>query len=376
MNLRGAFKTLVATVFVTIFLWATQPSSGQAVNGTLLGTITDATGAAVGGARIMATQTSTGALHEATTNESGNYTFPDMQPGTLQRYRGGEGIQEGHPTERRPGQQFRHPRRHLTLQTGDVSETIMVTTAPPVLQTDRADISTKLETQDIVDMPLGTNRNFQSLINLVPGAAPATFQHSQFFNAASSLQTEVNGLPRQGNLYQIEGVDDDERTGLLQIIIPPAESISAVDISTNNFEAELGRATGAVTNVMLKSGTNSYHGGLFEYIQNNDLNARSYFGGPLGHLSYNYFGGSVGGPIIKDKLFIFGDYLHTSDHESVASTFTIPDSRYITNAGLTPGCSDPTGCIDLSGAVQRNQGPDLRPRHRRWTNYASHSVHE
>ena len=113
-----------------------------------------------------------------------------------------------------------------------------------MLQTDRADISTKLETQQIADLPMGTNRNFQSLLNLVPGAAPQVFQHSQFFNAQSSLQTEANGMPRVGNLYQIEGIDDDERTGLLQIIIPPLEAIQSVDISTNNFEAELGRAIG------------------------------------------------------------------------------------------------------------------------------------
>ena len=163
-----------------------------------------------------------------------------------------------------------------------------------------------------------------------PAQRPLSIQHSQFFNAASSLQTEANGLPREGNLYQIEGIDDDERTGLLQIIIPPAEAIESVDISTNNYEAELGRATGAVTNVTLKSGTNRFHGSAFEFIQNNDLNARSYFGGPLGHLSYNYFGGSAGGPIMKDRLFIFGDYLRTSDHEAVGSTFTIPDSRYFT----------------------------------------------
>jgi hypothetical protein len=360
MNSHRAFRTLLAVVLATIFLWAIPPSLGQAVNGTLLGTVTDATGAAVAGARIVATQTSTGAMHEATTNESGNYSFPDMQPGPYSVTVEAKGFKKA--TQQSVDLAANSATRvDLTLQTGDVSETVMVTTAPPVLQTDRADITTKLETQDIVEMPLGTNRNFQSLINLVPGAAPATFQHSQFFNAASSLQTEVNGLPRQGNLYQIEGVDDDERTGLLQIIIPPAESISAVDISTNNFEAELGRATGAVTNVMLKSGTNSYHGSAFEYIQNNDLNARSYFGGPLGHLSYNYFGGSIGGPIIKDKLFIFGDYLHTSDHESVSSTFTIPDSRYITNAGLTPGCSDPTGCIDLSAAYNGNKGQIYDP---------------
>ena len=228
-----------------------------------------------------------------------------------------------------------------------------MTTAPALLQTDRADISTKIESEDVLQMPLSTNRNFQSLLNVVPGTAPAVFQHSQFFNAQGSLQTEVNGLPRQGNLYQVEGIDDDERTGLLQILIPPAEAIQSVDISTNNFEAELGRATGAVTNVTLKSGSNAFHGSAFEFIQNNATNARSYFGGPLGHLSYNYFGGSIGGPIVKDKLFFFGDYLRSVDHESVSSTFTIPDARYFTPNG--------SGFVDLSGALVGTTGQIYDP---------------
>ncbi|HEY6376607.1 MAG TPA: TonB-dependent receptor, partial [Edaphobacter sp.] len=227
-------------------------------------------------------------------------------------------------------------------------EEILVTAAPPLLQTDRADISTKLETHDIANLPLSTNRNFQSLLNLVPGTSPATFQHSQFFNAQSSLQTQVNGMPRQSNLYQIEGIDDDERTGLLQIIIPSAEAIQSVDISTNNFSAELGRAMGAVTNVVLKSGTNAFHGSVFYFIQNSAANARSYFSGPLGHLSYNNVGGAIGGPILKDKLFFFGDYTHTSDHESIGSTFTIPDSRY-----YTPNAQ---GFIDLSSTLGAQAG--------------------
>ena len=152
----------------------------------------------------------------------------------------------------------------------------------------------------------------------------------------------------------------------------PRRRSAAVDISTNNFEAELGRATGAVANVTLKSGTNQFHGSAFEFLQNNDLNARSYFSGPLGHLSYNYFGGSIGGPIKKDKLFIFGDYLRTSDHESVANTFTIPDSRYFTpTATPLPGCSDPAGCIDLSGAMNGANGQIYDP-----TSYTDGKVHD
>ena len=111
---------------------------------------------------------------------------------------------------------------------------------------------------------------------------------------------------------------------------------------------------------------------LFEFIQNNDLNARSYFSGPLGHLSYNYFGGAVGGPILKDKLFIFGDYLRTVDHEAVASTFTIPDSRYYTPTSVPlPGCTDPAGCVDLSAAMSGTKGQIYDP-----TSYTDGKVHD
>jgi hypothetical protein len=333
-------RPIFGSIFALFVLGFSHALLGQAVTATLLGTVTDSTGATIANAKVTATEAGTGALHLSVTNESGNFTIPDLQPGPYTLTVEAKGFKKA-TQENIDVASNSSTRVDLTLVPGNASETIVVTTAPPALQTDRADISTKIESVDLVDMALGTNRNFQSLLNVVPGTAPAVFQHSQFFNAASALQTEANGLPREGNLYQIEGIDDDERTGLLQIIIPPAEAIASVDISTNNFEAELGRATGAVTNVTLKSGTNNVHGSAFEFIQNNDLNARPYFSTiPLGHLSYNYFGGAVGGPIFKDKLFYFGDYLHTTDHEAISNTFTIPDSRYYTASTSNPGFID------------------------------------
>src|SRR5258708_19106543 len=127
-------------------------------------------------------------------------------------------------------------------------------------RTDRADVGFKVDTVQTANLPTGNQRNYQNLLTLVPGTTRATFQHSQFFNAASSVQTEVNGQLRQGNNYQLEGIDNNERTGLLQILVPPIEAIQTADISTNTFEAELGRASGAVTNVLLKSGSNRIHG--------------------------------------------------------------------------------------------------------------------
>jgi len=335
----------IGTIFVllaVLFLLGPSRMFGQAVSGTLLGTVQDSSGATVAKASITATETATGTVYQSVTNDAGNFTIPSLAPGRYTVTVSAQGFKK--VTHENIDVLLNSSTRvDFEVVPGSVSEEVLVTTAPPLLQTDRADISTKLETHDIANLPLTTNRNFQSLLNLVPGTAPVTYEHSQFFNAQGALQTRVNGIPRHGNLYQIEGIDDDERTGLLQIIIPPADAIQSVDISTNNFDAELGRATGAVTNVILKSGSNAFHGSAFEYIQNSAVNARSYFGGPLGHLSYNNYGGSIGGPIFKDKLFFFGDYQGSSDHESISSTFTIPDSRY-----FTPNAQ---GNIDLSSTL-------------------------
>ncbi len=332
----------------------TLPAAGlaQAVSGTLLGTVIDNSGAAVPNAQVTITATETGQVQQFKTNESGNYLVPGLQPGNYTVTMEAPGFKrEIH--EHVAVESNTTVRVDASMAAGAVTEQITVSTAPPVLQTDRADISTEIQREQVADLPLGTNRNFQSLLNLVPGTTPASFQHSQFFNAQSALQTEANGVPRMGNLYQIEGIDDDERTGLLQIIIPPAEAIQSVSVSTNNFDAELGRAIGAVTNVTLRSGTNAVHGSAFEFIQNNAVNARSYFGGPLGHLAYNYFGGSLGGPIIKDRLFLFGDYLRTTDREAINNTFTIVPQQWYTDNG--------NGFIDLSGPLTSKAGQIYDP---------------
>lgn len=300
----------------------------QTVSATLVGAVTDLTGAMVANAKVTIVDVATNTPRVAMTNSSGNYNVPDLQPGTYSISVEAKGFQR----ELRPSIDVivdTTTRIDFALQSGSLTETITVTDTPSLLQTDRADISTKLEAEKLENLPVGVNRNFQGLLNLVPGTTPATFQHSQFFNAQSSLQTEVNGSPRMGNSYQIEGIDDDERTGLLQILIPPADSIATVDISTNNFEAELGRAVGAVTNVTLKSGSNKLHGSASEYLQNTVFNARSYFNtSAKPHVAYNYYGGNVSGPIFKDKLFFYGDYFRTADHEATANTLSIPFTKY------------------------------------------------
>ncbi len=219
-------------------------------------------------------------------------------------------------------------RVNLQLQPGALVETVEVAAAP-ALQSDRANTGSSLAAAQVADLPLGVNRNFQGLLDLVPGTTPASFQNSQFYNAASTLQTESNGQMRQANSFQIEGVDDNGLTRNLQILIPPAEAIQTVDISTSNHDSELGFSSGAVTNVMLKSGTNHYHGSLYEFLQNSALDARSFFNPSVGHLAYNYVGATLGGPIKKNKLFFFFfDYLRSMDHEANTNLVTIPSMAF------------------------------------------------
>jgi hypothetical protein len=346
-----------ATIMLaTLLIGCAMSSFGQTVNATLLGTVTDASGAVIPNAKVTVTEVNTGITRAGQTNESGNYTFPNLAPGQYSVIVENTGFKK----ETRSGIDVivnSTTRIDVQLQPGSVSETVEVTGAPPLLQTDRADTGMKIEMAQVVNMPLGTNRNFQTLLNMVPGATMASFQHSQFFNASSSLQTEVNGQMRMGNSYQIEGIDDNERTGLLQILVPPIEAIQTVDVSTSNFEAELGRASGANVNVQLKSGTNSLHGAVYEFLQNTKMDARSFFNPTVGAVHYNYFGGNVGGPIRKNKLFFFGDYLKIKDHEANTNLVTVPSMQF-RGGDLS---SSPTIVYDPTTGAQDGSGAGRTP---------------
>ncbi len=330
----------------------TGAAFSQAVNGTIVGTVTDASGAVIAGAKITLTEVNTKIIHTGTTNSSGDYSFPDLPPGTYDA----AAEMAGFKKEVKTGtvlEANNSPRIDLKLQTGDVTQTVEVSATAATLQTERADTGRTMDSQLVEELPLGVNRNFQNLLDLVPGTSVETFQHSQFFNASSSLQTNVNGAPRMGNNYQIEGIDNNERTGLLQIMITPSEAISQVSVSTTNHDPELGRGTGAVTNVMIKSGTNQYHGEAYWFDQNSAFDARSFFNPSVGHLAYNQMGGNVGGPIKHNKLFYFVNYLNTQDHEANTNLEGIPSQAFASgNLSGDPGHQvyDPlTGSTDGYG---------------------------
>jgi len=305
------------------------PVMGQAVNATLLGTVTDESGGVVAGAKITITEMKTGVIHSVTTNESGNYEIPDLAPGQYEVAAERQGFKKAVHS----GVDVivnTDTRINLVLQPGAAQETVVVTSELPILQTDRADIGQKIGERQAEELPLGFNRNFQGLLNLVPGTTRAHREHSSFFNAQDSLRTEVNGQSGLANNLQFEGLNDNERTGLLSIYIPPIEAIQTVDVTTSNYDAELGRANGAVTNVILKSGTNDFHGGAYEINRISALAAKSFFQtvAPKAPSVYNYYGANVGGPIIRNKTFFFGDFLRINDHQGQFFNGAVPPASF------------------------------------------------
>ena len=318
-------RSICVLAFASVI--AVTPAFSQLVSATIVGGISDASGAVVANAKITLTETNTGVDRLGVSNESGNFTYPNLPPG---RYRVTVEV-PGFKKEIREGVNLdvgSTARVDMRLTPGGVSESVEVVADVAVLKTDRADISTTVDAVQIQELPNLFNGNYQLMLSLVPGVSEPTEQHSQFFNAAGSVQMNTFGQPRMSNNYQVEGIDNNERTGLLQIMIPPKEAIQQVSVSTSNHDPELGRGTGAVSNVVLKSGSNSYHGGMYWNLQNSATSTRSFFNPAVGHIAYNQVGGNIGGPIRKNKLFYFTDYLKTMDHEANTNQTSVPSMDY------------------------------------------------
>ena len=332
-------------------------AQAQAVKGTLLGTINDSTGAAAAGASVAAIETRTNISNSTSTNADGNYVFTNIKDGVYRV----EASLKGFKKVVRDNvivDVNTTVRVDLALEVGEVSETVTVqASTTPLLQTDRADTGRLLESKQVSELPLGFNRNFQGLLITVPGATRPTRPHSQFFNSQDSLESKVNGQSRLSNNFQIEGVDDNEKTGLLQVLIPAADAIETVSISTSNFDAEFGRAGGAVSSVTLKSGTNSLHGSLFFFGNNNNgwLQAGDYFTHTTAPTHYRQAGVTIGGPIKKNKLFYFGDYQYTTDEQGFVQRHTVPYPEWFGGdfSKVATKIYDPaTGNADGTGRTQ------------------------
>ena len=231
----------------------------------------------------------------------------------------------------------------LKLEVGQLNETLTVSAETPLLQTDRTDTGRILESKMVSELPLTFNRNFQSLLVTVPGVTRPHREHSQFFNSQDSLRFEVNGQPGMASNTLIEGLDDNQKTGLLQVIIPAADALETVSVTTSNYDAEFGRSGGAVTNVTLKSGTNDLKGTAFFFGNNNSTNASDYLTHLKAPTKFVNAGFTLGGPIVKNKLFFFGDYQRTIDNNGYVVRATVPTVKMRNGdfSEVTNGIYDP-----------------------------------
>jgi hypothetical protein len=322
---------LLAALLVLIAGAATAPANAQVLYGTIVGGVTDSQGAVVPGATVTITSKETNLTRETATNAEGSYSLVNVLPGTydvkiaLQGFR--EVVRQNVPVT--IGQVSRVD---VVLEVGALTETVTVESKSELLQTDTADVHTELKSAEITNLPLNQFRNYQALINLVPGATPAQFQNAETDTPARSLSTNINGQNRNNNATRTDGATN------VNIWLPhhnmyvsPAETIDTVNISTNNFDAEQGMAGGAAITVVTKSGTNELKGSAFEFFNSEKFNARPYFFGSAAAkpdklpIDRHIFGGTLGGPIRKDKWFFFGSYEGYKQSQNLFNPFSVPN---------------------------------------------------
>ena len=304
-------------------------AAAQALYGTVGGTVTDDSGATIPGATVTATNQGTGLVVSAVTDETGAYAIRNLQPGTytikasLQGFK--EYVQTGVPVD--PSDVLRIDAK---LEVGALTESVTVTTEAALLKTDKADVSVNLKPADVVNLPLNQYRNYQGLMNLVPGATPTAFQNAQTDTPGRALTTNVNGTNRNNNVTRIDGAAS------INVWLPhhagyiaPVETIETVNISTNSFDASQGMTGGAAVSVATKSGTNELRGSAFYFRNQDEWNARQNFFSAADNpnSSVQILGGTVGGPVLKNRVFYFAGWERNLEKNSRITTLTVPTAR-------------------------------------------------
>jgi hypothetical protein len=308
-------------------------ASAQVLYGSVTGTVTDPQGYRVPGANIVITNTANGLKRETVTNNEGEYTIVNVQPGTYDvRISMGANFKA---FERR-GLDIRQgdiARVDTQLQAGTVTDVVNVTSTSELLQTDKADTSTKLDSVQVTNLPLNAYRNYQALVVLVPGTLPdLTTPNAESDTPQRTITFTTNGQTMAANQNLTDGAAN------VNLWLPnhnayvaPAETIETVNIATSSMSAEQGNAAGAAVTVTTKSGTNSFKGSAFEQHTNSALNADSFsFAGtptPPEDITRNTFGGTTGGPIQRNRLFFFGSYEGYYSHRESTAFFRVPDER-------------------------------------------------
>jgi Carboxypeptidase regulatory-like domain/TonB dependent receptor-like, beta-barrel len=303
----------------------------QAVYGSISGIITDPTGAVVPGATVTITSVERKTTDAVATNESGLYLKERLLPGVYEVIAELQGFKSALFPSVRVNVDTQ-TQLNVKLEPGAVTETVTVAGFTPVLKTDRADVATTFGSREINDLPV-LDRNFTKFILLTPGTQQLQWQHAASENPQGSTQTMVNGQHFSGTGYQLDGTENRDPILGIIVINPNFEAIGEAKITSQNYDAEFGQATAGMVSVQTRSGTNDLHGSGFEFWQGDRFQARNPFsqatrdpltGRFIPETTRNQFGGSVGGPIARDRFFFFGDYQGTRSHVGGSRLLSVP----------------------------------------------------
>jgi hypothetical protein len=308
----------------------------QAVSGNIAGTVQDATGSVVPGAKITITDLDRGSVYNLESSGDGNYSQTHLLAGHYQvQVQGpGFGVFKANATVEVDAT----TRLDVTLRPANVQTSVVVTDATPLLTTDRAEISTTLTGGQVEQLPV-LDRNVTNLLLEVPGTQLNTWQHSAAENPQQGIQANVNGQFFTANGFILDGTENESAILGIAVINPNIDSLQEFKVSTSNYEAEFGAASGALIEGTTRSGTNQWHGSLFEFLRNNVTNATNPFTQLNPPIRWNQFGGSVGFPILHDKLFGFFDYQGTRRRTGGSLLTTVPTAAE-RNGDLTSSLGD------------------------------------
>ena len=319
---KAVLTVLIPALFI---LLATLRVQAQLDRGSITGTVTDASGAVVPGAQVTVVSVATGIAMQATTGVTGEYTVRSLIANAYTV----TGERTGFEKTLLPTVQVgvnQVVRLDLVLKPGSTSQTVEVSAGAPLLSTETSSLGTLETEQRITDLPLN-GRNFIQLAYLGPGAnlgyANTGANRGTTDNARPGVAIAVNGLQSFDNSFLLDGVDNNEWGQGTLVVQPAPDAIREFSVEENSMKAQFGRG-GAAVNVVLRSGTNNFHGSAYEFIRNTVFDAENYFASGRPEFHMNQFGGSFGGPIRKDRTFFFGDYQGERMTEGLTFLSTVP----------------------------------------------------
>jgi len=341
---KGLFGVLVIALALSAV--CANTANAQAVYGSVIGTVTDPQGNAVVAAKVTVTSITKNFAFDTSTNESGNYAVTHLIPDNYRVRVEATGFKAfDAPDVRVDADSSAHV--DAQLQVGAVTQTVEVTGEIPQLKTDRADVDISFNEKYVSELPV-LNRNFTNFELLSPGTQKLVgWSHAATENPQGGGQIFVNGQHFSGTNFELDGTDNQDPILGIIVVNPNLDAISEAKMALQDYDAESGKATAGSVKVSIKSGSNAFHGTGFYFYRNSAQEARDPFtnapGVPLAAATWKQFGGSVGGPIIKDKLFFFADYQGTKQIQGITNTYTVP------TALVTSSClSGSSGTCNLS----------------------------